>query len=156
MSTKDDLTYLKLAVNQAKKSVKLGGFPAGAVLVLNNKVIAKGVSLGFLLHDPTSHAETSTIRKACKRQKTTNLRGSILYASLQPCLMCFSVCNWAGVSKIIYACRKTKEMINKHYYEGSNDIEFINKNNSRSINLKFLPGFENEMLKLIQIWENKN
>lgn len=153
---KNDLYFLKLAINQAKKSVKLGGFPAGAVLVLNNKVITKGVSLGFLLHDPTSHAETSTIRKACKRQKTTNLRGSILYASLQPCLMCFSVCNWAGVSKIIFACRKNDDMVKKNYYEGSNNLKLINKNNNRSIDLKFLPGFENEMLKIIKNWENKN
>jgi len=88
----DDKQYLKLAIEQAKKSVMEGGFPAGAIVVKDGKIISEGVSLGRKLNDPTEHAETSAIRKGCKNLGSY-LDGAILYASLQPCIMCFSVAN---------------------------------------------------------------
>lgn len=155
MKKSSDLVFLKLAVEQAKESVQQGGFPAGAVVVKNEKIISKGVSLGFKLHDPTSHAETSSIRQACKKLKTTDLSGATLYASLQPCLMCFSVANWAGISRIVYGCKKTEEMVKKFYYEGFTDIETVNNQNNRQIGLVYLPDCESEMLKLVKEWEEK-
>ena len=148
-----DLHFLQQAVKQAKKSVEQGGFPAGAVLVKNEEVIAEGVSLGFLLHDPTSHAETSSIRAACKKLETTDLAGATLYASLQPCLMCYCVANWANVSRIVYACQKTDEMVTKSYYEGKNKIEEVNNKNTHQIEIEYLADFEEEMLDLIKNWE---
>lgn len=153
MTLIEDKKYLKLAVEQAKKSVEQGGFPAGAVIVKNDEIVSKGVSLGRLLNDPTSHAETSSIREACKKLETRDLSGATLYASLEPCLMCFSVANWSGISRIVFGCRKTEEMVNKVYYEGLNDLTQINELNSRKIEMVFLPDFEQEMLKLIKEWE---
>lgn len=106
----NDKKYLKLAVEQAKESVKQGGFPAGAIVVKNGEIISKGVSLGFSLNDPTSHAETASIRDACQKLQTTDLGRATLYAALQPCLMCFSVSNWAGISRIVYGYKKTSEI----------------------------------------------
>ena len=148
-----DKNYLELAIKQAEKSVKEGGFPAGAVIVKNREVISEGISLGFILNDPTSHAETACIRKACKKLRTIDLSGATLYASLRPCLMCFSVANWAGVSRIVYGCKKTQEMVEKGYYEGKTDISIINEENNRKIKLVFLPDFENDSLKLVKKWE---
>jgi len=149
----NDKDYLKLAIGQAKESVKQGGFPAGAVVVKDNRVISKGVSLGFKMNDPTSHAETSSIRKACKQLETTDLSDATLYASLQPCLMCFSVANWAGISRIVYGCKKTDDMVLKSYYEGKTDISLINEQNNRRIKLEFIPDFEQESLDLVKDWE---
>lgn len=151
----DDKQYLKLAVEQAKKSVEECGFPAGAIVVKEGKVISEGVSLGFKLNDPTSHAETASMREACKKLKTTDLVGATLYASLQPCLMCFSVANWSGISKIVFGCRKTEEMVRKSYYEGFTDVNKVNEENNRKIKLVFLPDFEQEMLDLVRSWEKK-
>jgi len=151
----DDKQYLKLAVDQAKKSVEEGGFPAGAIVVKEEKVISEGVSLGFKLSDPTSHAETASMREACKRLKTTDLNGATFYASLQSCLMCFSVANWAGISRIVFVCRKTDEMVKKSYYEGFTDVNKINEENNRKIELVFLPDFEQEILDLVKSWEEK-
>ena len=123
----DDNGFLRLAVEQAKKSVNEGGFPAGAIVVKDEQIIAEGISLGFKLNDPTSHAETVSIREACKKLQTTDLTGATLYASLQPCLMCFSVANWAGITRIVFGCKKTKEMAKKGYYEGITDIYQVNK-----------------------------
>lgn len=149
----DDKQYLKLAVEQAKKSVEQDGFPAGAVVVKDGAVVSEGVSLGFKLNDPTSHAETASMREACKKLKTTNLGGATLYASLQPCLMCFSVANWSGITRIVFGCRKTEEMVRKSYYEGFTDVNKINEENNRKIELVFLPDFEQEMLDLVENWE---
>lgn len=151
----DDKQYLRLAVEQAKKSVNQDGFPAGAVVVKNGKVVSVGVSLGFKLNDPTSHAETASMREACKNLKTTDLGDATLYASLQPCLMCFSVANWSGISRIVFGCRKTKEMVRKSYYEGFTDVNKVNEENNRKIELVFLPDFEQEMLDLVKSWEEK-
>lgn len=150
----DDI-YLKEAVLQAKASVKQGGFPAGAIVVKDNKILSRGISVGFLLSDPTSHAETSSIRKACKALKTVNLEGATLYASLQPCLMCFSVANWAGIQRIVYGCKKTSEMVSKSYYEGKTDIININEDNNHKIELLYMSDFEQEILDLVNIWEKE-
>lgn len=151
----DDKYFLRSAIQRAKESVKKGGFPAGAVLVQNGHISSWGVSLGFSLHDPTSHAETSTIRKACKGQETVNLKDATLYASLQPCLMCFSVAIWSGVSRIVYGCKKTDEMVKKFYYEGNTDIDDVNSANNHHIDLVYISDYENEMLELIKTWEDK-
>lgn len=150
-----DVQFLKLAIEQARKSVKQGGFPAGAVVVKDGIIIAKGVSLGFKLNDPTSHAETVATRKACKKLKTIDLTGAVLYASLQPCLMCFSVANWAGISRIVYACRKTDDMVKKGYYEGETDIYTVNGSNRRKIKLVHISDNEEESLRIVKDWEKK-
>lgn len=151
----DDKDYLQLAVKQAKRSVQEGGFPAGAVVVKDGDIISEGASLGFKLNDPTSHAETASVRAACKKLETTSLTCATLYASLQPCLMCFSVANWSGISRIVFGCKKTAEMVRKNYYEGFTNVDKINEENNRKIELIFLPDFEQEMLDLVKSWETK-
>ena len=150
-----DKDFLKLVVEQGKKSAEQGGFPAGAVVVKDGKVISEGLSLGFKLHDPSGHAESSAIREACKKLGTSNLEGAILYESLECCNMCFSVAYWSGISKIIYACRKTPEMVKKFYYEGTTSNENINGTNNRKIELVFIPDFEEEVLATVKEWETK-
>lgn len=150
-----DKKYLQKVVKLARKSMEEGGFPAGALVVKDNKVISEGISIGNSLNDPTSHAETASIREACKKLKISDLKGAVLYESLECCLMCFSVAYWAGISKIVYACRKTPEMIKKFYYEGFSDKAQINKKNNRKIELLFIPDFENESLAIVREWEKK-
>jgi tRNA(Arg) A34 adenosine deaminase TadA len=145
----NDKDYLKLAIEQAKKSVDEGGFPAGAVIVKDGKVIAGGVSLGRKLNDPTS-----AIRKACKTLGSY-LDGATLYGSLECCNMCFSVANWAGISKIVYACKKTPEMVSNDYYEGLTDNKNINDSNNRKIEIVYISDFEQECLDLVKKWEDK-
>lgn len=148
-----DKEYLKLAVEQAKKSVDKSGFPAGAIVVKDGEIISEGISIGFILNDPTSHAETVSVREACSKLKTTDLKGATLYASLQPCLMCFSGANWANISRIVYGCTKTEEMISKRYYEGKTNIQQVNNENTSKIELVFIGDYEQEMLDLVKVWE---
>jgi tRNA(Arg) A34 adenosine deaminase TadA len=150
-----DKEFLQLAIEQSKNSVSQGGFPAGAVVVKDGEVIAKGVSLGFKLDDLTSHAEITAVRKACEKLQTADLTGATLYASLEPCLMCFSSANWASISRIVFGCRKTNEMIKKGYYEGVTDIAKINQENSKQIELVYIPDFEEEIMRVITEWEKE-
>ena len=73
----DDKDYLKLAVEQARKSVEQSGFPAGAIIVKDGKIVAEGISVGFKNNDPTGHAETAAIRAACQNLKTHNLESCV-------------------------------------------------------------------------------
>jgi len=148
-----DKDFLKLAVEQGEKSVEQGGFPAGAIVVKDGKVIAEGISLGYKLNDPTEHAETSAIRKACQTVGSSNLGGATLYESLECCNMCFSVANWAGIARIVYACRKTPDMAKKQYYEGLTKNDDINATNNNHIELVFLPDYEEEVLATVAGWE---
>jgi tRNA(adenine34) deaminase len=81
-----DKKFIRLAIEQARRSVRSGGFPAGAVIVKNGKIISKGISTGSKNNDPSGHAETAAIREACKKLKTTNLDGAVMYESLE-CIM---------------------------------------------------------------------
>lgn len=151
----NDLDFLKLAIKQAEKSIKEGGFPAGAIVVKDGKVVSEGVSKGYIDHDPTGHAETAAIRQACQNLKTVDLEGAALYESLECCLMCFSVANWANIKRIVFAARKTEEMVKKFYYEGSTNNKIINEQNNNKIELVFIPDLEEESLKLVKEWEEK-
>jgi tRNA(Arg) A34 adenosine deaminase TadA len=151
----NDKKYLKRAVELARESVEKGGFPAGALIVKGDEVVAEGLSLGYKNHDPTGHAETVAIRSACKNLQTSDLEGATLYESLECCNMCFSVSYWANISRIVFACRKTPEMVSKFFYEGSTANNLINKSNNKKIEFVFIPDFEKEALKIIKDWEEK-
>jgi tRNA(Arg) A34 adenosine deaminase TadA len=149
----NDSDFLKLAVGQAEKSVQQGGFPAGAVIVKDGKILAAGISIGAALFDPSAHAETSSIRAACKLLQSSNLAGSTLYCSMEPCLMCFSCANWANITRIVYACKRTAEMISKMYYEGNTNLSQVNADNNKRIDIIYLPDFEEDITDLIKNWE---
>jgi tRNA(Arg) A34 adenosine deaminase TadA len=151
----NDKQYLQLAVEQAKQSVKEGGFPAGSVVVKDDVIISRGISIGFKLNDATSHSEISSIREACHNLQTTNLSGATLYASVQPCLMCFSAAYWAGISRIVFGCKKTNAMVEQGCYEGTTDIEAINQENNHQIELVYIPDFEEEMVDMLTKWSEE-
>jgi guanine deaminase len=149
--TAADRIHLRDAIEQARESARQGGFPAGAVIVKGGKVVGRGISIGSKNNDPTSHGETDSIRKACRYLKTADLGGATLYASLQPCIMCFSAACWAGVSRVVYACRKEK--VSQDYYLGSTVASDVNSKNRKKIELVHVPELEEESLKAVREWE---
>lgn len=151
-----DNDFLARAIELAEESVNQGGFPAGALIVKGGEVISEGISIGNVLHDPTAHAESVAVRKAAEKLGSTNLNGAILYSSLEPCLMCFSASAWAGISKNIHATKKTNEMVKKSYYEGTIDIQEVNRSNNVKVEIIHNSELENKSLELIKKWENLN
>ena len=148
----NDNHFMRKAILKAKESVSQGGFPAGAIVVKNGEVIGEGVSVGNKLHDPTSHGEMVAIRDACKNIRTTDLSGSILYASMQPCLMCLGASMWSSISKIVFACPKEKVL--PDYYGGKYDPLIINSELTHPIELIHLTELENESISIVRDWEN--
>ncbi|MES0884433.1 nucleoside deaminase [Roseibium sp. SCP14] len=84
--------------------VRNGGIPFSALVVdENGVVIGKGVNEVVDSCDPTAHAEVVAIREACRAIGTPDLRGKVLFASGEPCALCYMVARWAGITKIFVA-----------------------------------------------------
>lgn len=143
--------YLEKAIEKARQSVELGGFPAGAVVVKDGKIIGEGISIGNKLNDPTSHGEMSAIRDACKNLETSDLSGATLYASMEPCSMCHSASMWSGITKAVFACGK--DMVSKDYYGGEYHTDVLNKAFNKPLEIVQEKGFEEKSLELVRSWE---
>ncbi len=146
-----DREFLIQAIEKAKESVEQGGFPAGAILVKNSEVIGSGISIGNLLNNPTGHAEIVSILEVCKKLKKTDLSGVVLYASMQPCLMCLGASMWASISKIVFAC--SKEKVSEEYYGGHYHVSAINKELIQPIELVHMADLEEKSLEVVRKWE---
>lgn len=80
--------YLKEAIKQAKKAEALDEVPVGAVIVFEDKIIARGYNLKEGKQNPLLHAEMRAIEKACKKIGSWRLYDCDLYVTLEPCPMC--------------------------------------------------------------------
>jgi guanine deaminase len=99
-----DRRHLARAIELAVRNVRTGrGGPFGAVIVHDGVVVAEGANHVTTQHDPTAHAEVVAIRRACKNRRTHDLSGCVLYASCEPCPMCYAAAIWAQVDRVVYA-----------------------------------------------------
>ena len=96
---------LAIALSEQNVSESLGG-PFGAVVVKDGKIVAKSGNKVTTTNDPTAHAEVSAIRMACKKLKTFDLNGCVIYTSCEPCPMCLSAIYWSRINIIYYANTK--------------------------------------------------
>lgn len=95
--------FLQTAINLAKKNVRAGGGPFGAVIVKGGRIIARAANTVTLSDDPTAHAEINAIRLACKKLKNFELKDCVIYASAEPCPMCLGAIYWARPKALYYA-----------------------------------------------------
>ncbi|KZO00343.1 nucleoside deaminase [Pseudobacillus badius] len=95
-------SFMKRAVELAAENVKNGGQPFGAVLVKDSRIIAEGVNELHKKHDISAHAEMLAIRRAQEKLATNNLAGYAMYASGEPCPMCFAAMYFAGITDAFY------------------------------------------------------
>jgi len=98
-----DQDFLQKAIALAYDNVELGGRPFGAVVVKDNKIIAIGVNRMQADCDPTAHAELLALRAAGKVLQSPRLDDCSVYASGQPCPMCFAAMRMSGINKIKFA-----------------------------------------------------
>ena len=88
MAGTPDETYMKEALDEAKKAMDKGEIPVGAVVVLGGEVIGRGHNLREATGDPTAHAEMLALREAARAIGHWRLIGCTLYVTLEPCPMC--------------------------------------------------------------------
>lgn len=100
--------YIEIILKEAKKSLKTNDVPVGALIVENNKIIAKGHNTREKTHKITRHAEINAIEKACKKKKTWHLDNCILYVTLEPCKMCLEAIKQAHIKKVVFIAKQEK------------------------------------------------
>ena len=103
-----DAAFLRDAIDLAAENVGRGGGPFGALVVKENKVIARAANRVTEKNDPTAHAEIAAIRAACAAQGDFRLAGCTLYASCEPCPMCLGAIYWARLGRVVYAATRTE------------------------------------------------
>ena len=94
--------FMKKALQEAEMAFEKGEIPVGAIIVIDNKVIARSHNLTELLHDVTAHAEMQSITAAANYLGGKYLIGCTLYVTLEPCQMCAGALYWSQISKIVY------------------------------------------------------
>lgn len=103
-----DKAFIKVALECAAKAQAEDEVPVGAVLVHENKIIAKGWNQTIQLHDPTAHAEIVTLRHAGKQLKNYRLLDTTLYVTLEPCAMCVGALIHARVGRVVFGATEPK------------------------------------------------
>ncbi len=98
----DDAYFMKRALQEAQIAFDKGEVPVGAVIVLNNQIIARAHNLTETLNDVTAHAEMQAFTAAADFLGGKYLKDCILYVTLEPCQMCAGASAWTQISKIVY------------------------------------------------------
>lgn len=147
-----DIEFAKKALNMARNSFEEGAFPAGAVLVKDNKIVSQNTSAKW--PQIIFHAESKTIDEAMTKLNE-QLVDCTLYCSMQPCLICMSRAYWAGIRKIFYVINK-ESVSYKTCYESDLDHGNILEHFNEKIELIQVPELEEEALKLVRKWEKSN
>ncbi|PQQ07565.1 SWI/SNF-related matrix-associated actin-dependent regulator of chromatin subfamily A-like protein 1 isoform X2 [Prunus yedoensis var. nudiflora] len=101
-----DNKFLRKAVEEAYKGVECGdGGPFGAVVVHNDEVLVSCHNMVLRNTDPTAHAEVTAIREACKQLKQIELADCEIYASCEPCPMCFGAIHLSRIKRLVYGAK---------------------------------------------------
>ncbi|MDD7887928.1 nucleoside deaminase [Flavivirga sp. 57AJ16] len=104
----DDTYFMKKALQEAEAAYEKGEIPVGAVIVIDNKIIARGHNLTETLTDVTAHAEMQAITAAANFLGGKYLKKCTLYVTLEPCQMCAGALYWSQISHIVYGARDQK------------------------------------------------
>jgi tRNA(adenine34) deaminase len=101
----DDTYFMKRALQEAETAFEKGEVPIGAVIVIDNKIIARGHNLTETLNDVTAHAEMQAITAAANFLGGKYLKDCTLYVTIEPCQMCAGALFWSQISNIVFGAR---------------------------------------------------
>lgn len=109
-----DEFYMHKALKEARKAYDNEEVPVGAVIIMNNKIIARGYNQVEKLKDSTAHAEIIALTAAFSHLSSKYLPGAIIYITVEPCLMCAGALYWSKIGKIIYGADDVKNGYKKY------------------------------------------
>lgn len=101
----DDTYFMKRAFQEAEAAFNKGEVPIGAVITVNNQIIARAHNLTEALNDVTAHAEMQAITAAANYLGGKYLHDCTLYVTIEPCQMCAGALFWSQISNIVYGAR---------------------------------------------------
>lgn len=108
ISMTEDEKFMRQAIKQAVKAKKLDEVPIGCVIVLGEKIIARGYNRRNTDHTSLAHAEMMAIKKACKRLGDWRLEECTLYVTLEPCQMCAGAIVQSRVKRVVIGAMNKK------------------------------------------------
>ena len=104
----NDEYYMKQALQEAQRAYDLGEVPVGAVVVCQERIVARCHNLTETLNDVTAHAEMQAITVATSYLGGKYLNECELYVTVEPCPMCAAALNWAQIKKVVYGAPDSK------------------------------------------------
>ena len=103
-----DAYFMQMALVQAQQAFEEDEVPIGAIVVVNNKIIARGYNMTEKLQDPTAHAEMIALTSAFGQMGAKYLPGAALYVTVEPCVMCAGALYWSKLSKVVWGASDIK------------------------------------------------
>lgn len=100
--------YMSIALEEARKAAKKGEVPIGAVVVKDEKIIARAHNLRETDQSPTAHAEHLAMERAAEALGTWRLEGCTLYVTLEPCVMCAGTIVMSRVDTVVFGAMDLK------------------------------------------------
>src|SRR3990170_3118785 len=100
--------FMMLALKEARLAYEEDEIPIGAVVVLNEKVIARGRNMTEKLNDPTAHAEMIALTSAFNFLGSKYLPEATIYITVEPCVMCAGALYWSKIGKVVYGAPDEK------------------------------------------------
>lgn len=97
--------FMNIALKQAQEAFDKDEVPVGAIIVSNNKILAKAHNMTETLTDVTAHAEMQAITSASNYLGGKYLTGCTLYVTLEPCVMCAGALYWSQISKVVMGAK---------------------------------------------------
>ncbi len=113
MELYSDEYFMREALKEAQKAFDIDEVPVGAIIVADNKIIARGHNLTEQLNDVTAHAEMQSITSAANYIGGKYLNDCILYVTLEPCVMCAGALYWSHITKVVYGASDEKKGFSK-------------------------------------------
>ena len=108
MNPFNDEYYMKQALAEAHAAAEENEVPIGAVVVCNNRIIARAHNQTERLNDPTAHAEMLAITSATNVLGAKYLKDCTLYVTVEPCVMCAGAIGWSQIGTVVYGASDEK------------------------------------------------
>ncbi len=105
--------YMKQAILEAEKALDAGEIPIGAIIVCNDRIIARGHNQTEMLNDVTAHAEIIAITSASNFLGSKYLKNCTLYVTLEPCVMCAGALSWSQITNVVFGAYDDKKGYSK-------------------------------------------
>ena len=97
-----DEEYMQLAIVQANRAAAQGEVPIGAIVVHENRIIARAHNMRETNNDPAGHAEFLALKQASEVLQAWRLSGCSVYVTLEPCIMCAGLMHQARIARCVY------------------------------------------------------
>jgi tRNA(adenine34) deaminase len=107
-ASRDDGSWMELALEQARAAAEAGEVPVGALVIRGGEIVGHGQNRSLRDHDPTAHAEIIALRQAAARVGNHRLGGCTMFATIEPCAMCAGALIHARVARLVYGASDLK------------------------------------------------